>query len=66
MSKEEMYLLNILLEKKAELRMLEQVFHQVSDLISPQKIDTLLDRKNMVSKEIELIELALAELKRTK
>lgn len=58
---EKEFFLGLLMEKKAEMRMLEYIFYS-NRKISESKMNAVLDRRKQLEKDIETIEEALREL----
>jgi hypothetical protein len=60
---EKEFFLNLLMEKKAEMKMLEYIFNS-GRKISESKMNAVLDRKNQLEKDIAMIEDALKKIKK--
>lgn len=60
---EKKFFFNLLMEKKAEMKMLEYIFYS-GRKISESKINAILDRKRQLEKDIETIEDALKRLEK--
>lgn len=58
---EKSYLAGLLMEKKAELKMLEYIFYNGRNL-SEWKMDAVLDRRRQLERDIATIEEALEKL----
>jgi hypothetical protein len=61
MKQDKMYWLNLLMEKKANLHMLEELFYLAGKQMSESKMNALLDEKNRLDKDIAVIEKLLEE-----
>lgn len=60
---EKKFFFNLLMEKKAEMKMLEYIFYS-GRKISESKMNAILDRKRQLEKDIETIEDALKRLEK--
>lgn len=62
---EKEFFLDLLMKKKAEMKMLEYIFNS-SRQISESKMNAVLDRKRQLEKDIATIEEALKKLENKK
>lgn len=60
---EKEFFVNLLIEKKAEMKMLEYIFYS-GRKISESKMNAVLDRKRQLEKDIATIEKALEKLEK--
>ncbi|MDC1820797.1 hypothetical protein [Bacteroides uniformis] len=60
---EKEFFLDLLMKKKAEMKMLEYIFHS-GRKISESKMNAVLDRRKQLEKDIETIEDALKKLEK--
>lgn len=60
---EKEFFVNLLIEKKAEMKMLEYIFYS-GRKISESKMNAVLDRKRQLEKDIATIEEALEKLEK--